>query len=64
MVILIPCSPKHSISKYLSVFSPNAGKIRTRITPNKDTFYAVKVLNKMVLVLTGRPVYMWLMSYG
>ena len=31
--------------EYLSVFSPNAGKcgeMRTRITPNTDSFYAVK----------------------
>ena len=28
---------------YLSVFRPNAGKKRTRITPNKDTFYALVV---------------------
>ena len=28
---------------YLSVFSPNAGKMRTRITPNTDTFYVVDV---------------------
>ena len=31
-------------TKYLLVFSPNAenaGKIRTRITPNTDTLYAV-----------------------
>ena len=26
---------------YLSIFSPNAGKKRTRITPNTSTFYAV-----------------------
>ena len=26
---------------YLSVFSPNAGKMRTTITPNTNTFYAV-----------------------
>ena len=26
---------------YLSVFSPNAGKMQTRITPNADAFYAV-----------------------
>ena len=26
---------------YLSVFSPNAGKKRIRITPNTDTFHAV-----------------------
>ena len=26
---------------YLSVFTPNAGKMLTRITPNTDTFYAV-----------------------
>ena len=25
----------------------NAGKMRTRITPNMDTFYAVNVLNKI-----------------
>ena len=34
--------------QYLSVFSPNAGKygkIRTRITPNTDTFYAVLTTN-------------------
>ena len=28
-------------TEYLSVFSPNAGKIRARITPNTDYFYAV-----------------------
>ena len=28
-------------TQYLSVFSQNAGKMRTRITPNTDTFYAV-----------------------
>ena len=28
---------------YLSVFSPKCGKMWTRITPNTDTFYAVKV---------------------
>ena len=31
--------------KYLSIFSPhaeNAGKMRARITPNTDTFYAVQ----------------------
>ena len=28
-------------TSYLSVFSPNAGKIRIRITPHTDTFYAV-----------------------
>ena len=27
---------------YLSVFSPNAGQIRTTITPNTDTFNTVK----------------------
>ena len=27
--------------EYLSVFSLNAGKMRTRITPNTDTFYEV-----------------------
>ena len=29
--------------KYLSLFSPKAGKMPTRITPNLDTFYAVNV---------------------
>ena len=29
---------------HLSVFSPNAGKMRTRITPNTDTFYAVQIV--------------------
>ena len=28
-------------TSYLSVFSPNAGKMRTRITLNTDSFYAV-----------------------
>ena len=30
-----------SDTEYLSVFSPNWGKIRTRITPNTDIFHAV-----------------------
>ena len=30
-----------SISPHLARMRENAGKIRTRITPNKDTFYAV-----------------------
>ena len=29
---------------YLSVFSPNAGKKETRITPNTDTFHAVEAI--------------------
>ena len=28
-------------TSYLSIFSPNAGKMQTRITANADTFYAV-----------------------
>ena len=32
-------------TEYFSVFSPNAGKIRTRIIPNKETFYAVAKTN-------------------
>ena len=28
-------------TKYLSVFSPNAGKLWTRLTPNTDTFHAL-----------------------
>ena len=27
--------------EYLSVFSPNVGKMQTRITPNTETFYTV-----------------------
>ena len=30
---------------YLPVFSPNAGKMGTRITPNVDTFYVVISIN-------------------
>ena len=36
---------------YLSVFSSNAGKwgkMWTRITTNSDTFYAVKIINKLL----------------
>ena len=33
-------------TEYLSVFSPNAGKMQTRITPNTNTFYAVCVWPK------------------
>ena len=29
------------VTTYISVFSPNAGEIRTRITPNTDTYHAV-----------------------
>ena len=35
--------------EYLSVFSPNAGKMRTRITPNTDTFQAVTYLRQNYL---------------
>ena len=30
---------------YLSVFSPKCGKVRTRITPNMDTFYALSYID-------------------
>ena len=33
----------------LSVFSPNAGKMRTRITPNTDTFYAVSIFGEPLI---------------
>ena len=39
---------------YLSVFSPNAGKcrkMRTRITPNTDSFYAVMLTKNITLSL-------------
>ena len=29
-------------TEYLSIFSPNAEKMRTKITPNTDTFYEVR----------------------
>ena len=42
-------------TKYLSVFSPNAGKcgkMWTRITPNTDTFYAAK---EQEITFSGHP---------
>ena len=43
--------PQYSGTEYLSVFSPNAGKLRSRITPNTDTFYAVNtsILDQILL---------------
>ena len=45
-VILLGIFPAFShiraeYGEYLSVFRPNVGKMRTRITPNTGTFYAV-----------------------
>ena len=37
-----------SISPYSVRMRKNAGKMRTRITPNTDTFYAVVVDNKEI----------------
>ena len=43
-VISDPYFPAFELNtKYLSVFSPNAGKYGPEITPYLDTFYAVNV---------------------
>ena len=36
--------------EYLSVFSPNAGKMQTRITPNMDTFHAVMIITISMII--------------
>ena len=43
--------PHFSAFGYLSVFSPNAGKTRTRIISNKDSFYVVLFFSKDSILL-------------
>ena len=49
-VILVRIFPHSDLMRrdtpYVSVFSPKCEKIRTRITPNADTFYAVLSTNQ------------------
>ena len=45
-------------TEYRSVFSPNCGKIRTRKTPNTDTFHAVTTLKVDLLVFLGKQVFL------
>ena len=45
--IFFPHFPAFSISPYSVRMWENAGKIRTRITPNTDTFYAVSIFREV-----------------
>ena len=38
-------------TEYLSVFSPNAGKMKTIITPNTDTFYVCSKFSFLLVAL-------------
>ena len=45
----------HRDTEYLSVFSPNWGKIRARKTPNTDTFYSIMIpgnIQNLILIFT------------
>ena len=40
-------------TRYLSIFTPDAGKIPTRITPNMNHFYAVRCSTSLPLTTQG-----------
>ena len=49
-------------AEYLSVFSPKCGKIRTRITPNMDTFYSVTLSIKKYIKLSQSNQMSWTLN--